>query len=190
MAEKPTRGRASKVWLLPEAIRNALNEMLRDKANSQAAILDEINGLIEGAGLPDDLKLSRSGLSRHASQVEQVGQHLRTCGRPRRRSPPSSVTSRWGDHQAHPGARPLPAVQGDAGPGAEPGGGGGYRHAEKRHVGGPAVRIHRHASHKREKEIRQAFAEEVAAKTEAIVTQAGLSGEAAAAIRREILGIA
>jgi hypothetical protein len=30
----------------------------------------------------------------------------------------------------------------------------------------------------------------VAAKTEAIVTQAGLSGEAAAAIRREILGIA
>mgnify|MGYP000502877772 CR=1 FL=1 len=30
MAEKPTRGRASKVWLLPEAIRNALNEMLRD----------------------------------------------------------------------------------------------------------------------------------------------------------------
>ena len=45
-------------------------------------------------------------------------------------------------------------------------------------------------SHKREKEIRQAFAEEVAAKTEAIVTQAGLSGEAAAEIRREILGIA
>ena len=35
--------------------------------------------------------------------------------------------------------------------------------------------------------IRQAFAEEVAAKTEAIVTQAGLSGEAAAEIRREIL---
>ncbi|MCR3961324.1 DUF3486 family protein, partial [Aeromonas veronii] len=45
-------------------------------------------------------------------------------------------------------------------------------------------------SHKREKEIRQAFAEEIAAKTEAIVTQAGLSGEAAAEIRREILGIA
>lgn len=38
MSEKPTRGRASKVWLLPESIRNALNEMLRDKGNSQAAI--------------------------------------------------------------------------------------------------------------------------------------------------------
>ena len=73
MAEKPTRGRASKVWLLPEPIRDALNAMLRDKGNSQADILDEINGLIEEAGLPDELKLSRSGLSRHASQVEQVG---------------------------------------------------------------------------------------------------------------------
>ena len=29
MAEKPTRGRASKVWLLPEGIRDALNAMLR-----------------------------------------------------------------------------------------------------------------------------------------------------------------
>lgn len=92
MAEKPTRGRASKVWLLPEAIRNALNEMLRDKANSQAAILDEINGLIEDAGLPDDLKLSRSGLSRHASQVEQVGQHLRDL-----RETTAALTSQLGD---------------------------------------------------------------------------------------------
>ena len=45
-------------------------------------------------------------------------------------------------------------------------------------------------SHKREKEIRQAFAEEVAAKTEQIVTQAGLTQDTAAQIRREILGIA
>ena len=45
-------------------------------------------------------------------------------------------------------------------------------------------------SHKREKEIRQAFAEEVAAKTEQIVTQAGLTKDTAAQIRREILGIA
>ncbi len=92
MADKPTRGRASKVWLLPESIRNALNEMLRDKGNSQAAILDEINGLIEEAGLPDDLKLSRSGLSRHASQVEQVGQHLRDL-----RETTAALTSQLGD---------------------------------------------------------------------------------------------
>ena len=39
MAEKPTRGRPNKIWLLPETIRDALNAMLRDRANSQAAIL-------------------------------------------------------------------------------------------------------------------------------------------------------
>ncbi len=92
MAEKPTRGRPNKIWLLPETIRDALNAMLRDRANSQAAILDEINGLIEGAGLPDDLKISRSGLSRHASQVEQVGQHLRDL-----RETTAALTSQLGD---------------------------------------------------------------------------------------------
>ncbi|MEF9491593.1 DUF3486 family protein, partial [Escherichia coli] len=45
-------------------------------------------------------------------------------------------------------------------------------------------------SHKREKEIRQAFAEEAAAQLEKITKQAGLSAETAADIRRQILGIA
>ncbi|SWK43185.1 Protein of uncharacterised function (DUF3486) [Klebsiella pneumoniae] len=46
------------------------------------------------------------------------------------------------------------------------------------------------ASHKREKEIRQAFAEEAAAQAEKITKSAGLSAETAADIRRQILGIA
>ncbi|MBF4797922.1 DUF3486 family protein [Aeromonas hydrophila] len=191
MAEKPTRGRASKVWLLPEPIRNALNEMLRDKGNSQAAILDEINGLIEGAGLPDDLKLSRSGLSRHASQVEQVGQHLRDL-----RETTAALTSQLGDKPMGETTKLILEL-----------GRSQLFKAMLAQVQNPeeavdidmlknamlaAQRLESTAmqSHKREKEIRQAFAEEVAAKTEAIVTQAGLSGDAAAAIRREILGIA
>jgi len=45
------------------------------------------------------------------------------------------------------------------------------------------------ASHKREKEIRQVFAEEAAAQAEKITKSAGLSAETAADIRRQILGI-
>ena len=189
MADKPTRGRASKVWLLPESIRNALNEMLRDKGNSQAAILDEINGLIEEAGLPDELKLSRSGLSRHASQVEQVGLHLRDL-----RETTAALTSQLGDKPMGETTKLILEL-----------GRSQLFKAMLAQVQNPeeavdidmlknamlaAQRLESTAmqSHKREKEIRQAFAEEIAAKTEAIVTQAGLSGEAAAAIRREILG--
>ncbi|HHQ4671587.1 TPA: DUF3486 family protein [Aeromonas veronii] len=191
MADKPTRGRASKVWLLPESIRNALNEMLRDKGNSQADILDEINGLIEEAGLPDELKLSRSGLSRHASQVEQVGQHLRDL-----RETTAALTSQLGDKPMGEATKLILEL-----------GRSQLFKAMLAQVQNPeeavdidmlknamlaAQRLESTAmqSHKREKEIRQAFAEEIAAKTEAIVTQAGLSGEAAAEIRREILGIA
>lgn len=175
MAEKPTRGRASKVWLLPEPIRNALNELLRDKANSQASILDEINGLIEEAGLPADLKLSRSGLSRHASQVEQVGQHLRDLRET------TKLILELGRSQLFKAMlaqvqNPEEAVDIDM--------------LKNAMLAAQRLESTAMQSHKREKEIRQAFAEEVAAKTEAIVTQAGLSGEAAAAIRREILGIA
>ena len=45
-------------------------------------------------------------------------------------------------------------------------------------------------SHKREQEIRKAFAEEAADTAEKITKQAGLSAETAADIRRQILGIA
>ncbi len=54
-------------------VRKTLHEMLRDKAIPQARILEEINALIEDAGLPDEMKLSRSGLNRYATNVEQVG---------------------------------------------------------------------------------------------------------------------
>ncbi|SJB55904.1 Protein of uncharacterised function (DUF3486) [Shigella sonnei] len=44
-------------------------------------------------------------------------------------------------------------------------------------------------SHKREKAIRDAFAQEMAEKTEELVRAGGLSGGAADTIKREILGI-
>ena len=40
-------------------MKRTLHEMLRDRSIPQAQILDEINALIDEAGLPEDLKLSR-----------------------------------------------------------------------------------------------------------------------------------
>ena len=59
MTDKNTRGRASKVDLLPPNIKTQLAMMLRDKHLSQAQILEEINDLIRDCGLDDSYQLSR-----------------------------------------------------------------------------------------------------------------------------------
>ena len=60
MTDKTTRGRASKVDLLPPDIKTRLAMMLRDKMFSQAEILQEINDLI-----------------RYASKMEKMGAKIR-----------------------------------------------------------------------------------------------------------------
>ena len=72
MTDKNTRGRASKVDLLPPNIKTQLAMMLRDKHLSQAQILEEINDLIRDSGLNDSYQLSRTGLNRYASRMEQM----------------------------------------------------------------------------------------------------------------------
>lgn len=72
-----TRGRASKVDLLPEKLKDELHKLLRDKSNTQLEVLDAINELIEDHGLDDDAKLSRSGLNRYAAQMETVGKQIK-----------------------------------------------------------------------------------------------------------------
>lgn len=61
MDKQPTRGRVKKADLLPDSIRKPLLEMLREKRFTQVQVREEINRLIEEAGLPDDMKLSRGG---------------------------------------------------------------------------------------------------------------------------------
>ncbi|ECR7610271.1 DUF3486 family protein [Salmonella enterica] len=76
-AEKQTRGRASKIDLLPAEIQRELNALLSDKRYSQADIRAAINELIDKAGLPDGMKLSRSGLNRYAADMETAGAKIR-----------------------------------------------------------------------------------------------------------------
>ncbi|KMK50600.1 Mu-like prophage FluMu protein gp27 [[Actinobacillus] muris] len=77
MSHKTTRGRASKVDLLPPNIKTQLAMMLRDKQYSQTDILEEINDLIRDCGLPDSALLSKTGLNRYASRMEKMGAKIR-----------------------------------------------------------------------------------------------------------------
>lgn len=188
--QRPTRGRPSKVDLLPEAIRDALHQMLRDKRHTQEEIREAINTLIDQHELPDDMQLSRTGLNRYASRMEAIGSKIRAS---------REMAEIWA---AKLGSAPTSDVgkllmefvktlafetsmtlsEGD-GP-VEPKALGQLALVAQR------IEAAQMVSHKREKEIRQAFAEEAAAAAEKITKQAGLTAETAATIRREILGIA
>ncbi|AIJ09273.1 DUF3486 family protein [Edwardsiella anguillarum] len=93
--EKKTRGRPSKIDRLPDAIRKTLFDMLREKQITQQQILAEVNRLIEDAGLPDEQKLSRSGLNRLATENEQLMQDLREL-----REQTKALTTELGDKPA------------------------------------------------------------------------------------------
>ncbi|HDC2134459.1 TPA: DUF3486 family protein [Salmonella enterica] len=77
MDKQPTRGRVKKADLLPDSIRKPLLEMLREKRFTQVQIREEINRLIDEAGLPEELKLSRGAVWRLASENEEVARDLR-----------------------------------------------------------------------------------------------------------------
>ncbi len=77
MSDKKTRGRPSKVDLLPAEIKRQLNAMLRDKRYTQTEIRQAINELIDDYGLDDEAKLSRTGLNRYASRMERMGAKIR-----------------------------------------------------------------------------------------------------------------
>lgn len=74
---KQTRGRTSKVDILPSDIRAQLSMLLRDKQYSQETIRGMINDLIEEAGLSDEYKISRSSLNRYATRMESMGKRIR-----------------------------------------------------------------------------------------------------------------
>ncbi|WP_144204538.1 phage protein Gp27 family protein, partial [Shewanella sp. KCT] len=75
--DTPTRGRRSKVDLLPDDIRKRLDSGLRDGSITQAELLEEVNALIKAAGLPEEQQLSRAGINRYATKMEAVGKSLR-----------------------------------------------------------------------------------------------------------------
>ncbi len=74
---KRATNRKSKVNLLPEDIRQALNVFIRSGDMTQKDIRAEINKMIDEAGLPEDAKLSRTGFNRYAKRMEEMGQKIK-----------------------------------------------------------------------------------------------------------------
>lgn len=77
MVERKKRGKPSKIDLLPEAIKDKLNELLRDGRMTQKDIVDQVNLLIEEAGLNEHNKLSAAGVNRYSTQMETIGADIR-----------------------------------------------------------------------------------------------------------------
>ncbi|CAI0790537.1 DUF3486 family protein [Serratia ficaria] len=187
--EKPTRGRPSKVDLLPDTIRDALHQMLRDKRHTQEEIREAINALIDQHELPDDMQLSRTGLNRYASRMEAIGSKIRASREmaeiwaAKLGSAPTSDVGKllmeFVKTLAFETSMSLAEEEGTVAPKAL----GQLALVAQR------IEAAQMVSYKREKEIRQAFAEEAAAAAEKITKQAGLTAETAADIRRQILGI-
>ena len=90
--DKVRRSKPSKVDELPEEIKKTLDGMLRDSGNSQADILIAINQQILDAGLDEEATISRSGLSRHAQKTEAIGKRLREL-----RATTQALTAELGD---------------------------------------------------------------------------------------------
>ena len=188
--EKTTRGRRSKIQLLPEDVKQQLDAMLRDGRLQQQDILDLINQRIAHAGLPDDQKLSRSGLNRYASRMEEVGARIRQA-----REVAEVWTAKLGTAPTSDVGKLLQDMVRTLAFDTSMAMSEGDDPMEPKALSQLALAIQRveqaaMTSHKREKEIRTAFAEEAADTAEKVAKQAGLTSEAAATIRREILGIA
>ncbi|AXD31980.1 hypothetical protein DPU22_19880 [Salmonella enterica subsp. enterica serovar Newport] len=187
--QRPTRGRLSKVDLLPDSIREQLHQMLREKRHTQEEIREAINALIDEHNLPEDMQLSRTGLNRYASRMEKVGAKIRAS---------REMAEAWA---ARLGAAPTSdvgkllmefvktlAFETSMSMAEED------KPIAPKALGQLALVAQRleaaaMTSHKREKAIRDAFAQEMAEKTEELVRTGGLSGSTADTIKRDILGI-
>ncbi|MFN3881922.1 MAG: DUF3486 family protein [Nitrincola lacisaponensis] len=187
---KVTRGRRSKIDLLPVPVRKELDEMLRNGKWTQAEILDAINEVIEEHGLPEEQKLSRSGLNRYATEMEQIGKDLREL-----REQTSALVADLGEAPQGETTKLILEIARTQ-----------LFKAMRDQMLNPeesvdigmlkdamlaAQRLESTAmnAHKREKEIRQAFAEEAAAAAETVGKAQGLTAESVAQIKQQILGI-
>jgi len=77
MTTRKKRGKPSKIDLLPDTIKTELNALLRDGKLTQKAIVAKVNQLIAESGLDDSIKVSASGVNRYSTQMETIGHDIR-----------------------------------------------------------------------------------------------------------------
>ena len=183
MTEKNTRGRASKVDLLPPNIKTQLAMMLRDKQFSQAEILDDINELIRDCGLPETALLSRTGLNRYASRMEKMGAKIRES-----REMAELWAKQFGEApQSDVGKLLMEAVKTIAF--------GQLDDVDPKVINQLALIANRieqaqAISEERERKIRKEVAQLAAETAENVAVKAGLSADAVDMLKAKILGVA
>lgn len=186
---KKTRGRASKVDLLPNEIKSQLTMMLRDKQYTQSEILQAINELIESEGLDDEQKLSRSGLNRYSQRMEKMSARFRES-----REVAEVWTKRLGEApKGDVGKLLIEVVKqlafdttmtlGESEAGTDP------KVLNQMALLAQRIENAETLSFKREQAIRKEVALEAAETAEKVVSEAGLSADTVAMIKRQILGI-
>lgn len=190
MTEKNTRGRASKVDLLPPNIKTQLAMMLRDKQFSQAEILDEINELIRDCGLPETALLSKTGLNRYASRMEKVGAKIRQA-----REVAEIWTKQFGEENTKTdiGKQAIELVKYLAWDlSSKLSESDNVAPKELAMLANTVQRLEQAASlsYERERKIRKEVAQLAAETAEKVVVQAGLSADTVRTIKEQILGIA
>ncbi|EOO9425553.1 DUF3486 family protein [Escherichia coli] len=187
--QRPTRGRLSKVDLLPDSIREQLHQMLREKRHTQEEIREAINALIDEHNLPEEMQLSRTGLNRYAIRMEKVGAKIRAS-----REMAEVWAAKLGSAPTSDVGKLLMEFVKTLAFETSMSMAEGDKPVAPKALGQLALVAQRleaaaMTSHKREKAIRDAFAQEMAEKTEELVRTGGLSGGAADTIKRDILGI-
>jgi len=189
MTDKSTRGKRSKIDLLPDDVKKLLDTLLRDSKHSQKEIVEAVHHYIDEQGYDESIKPSTSGVNRYSSKMEKVGKNLREM---------REISQVW---VAELGDKPTGEVtklvlemgrsqlfkammNSDDDTNVDVG--------MIKDVMLACQRLEQTAmlSHKREKEIRKAFAEEAAAVADKVVKAAGLTKEAVDQLKAEILGIA
>ncbi len=77
MSDKATRGKRSKIDLLPDDVKKLLDSLLRNSKHSQKEIVEAVHSYIDEQGYDESIKPSTSGVNRYSSKMEKVGKNLR-----------------------------------------------------------------------------------------------------------------
>ena len=189
MNDKTTRGRASKVDLLPPNIKTTLTMMLRDKQYSQAEILEEINNIIADSGLDESMQLTKTGLNRFASKMERIGKKIREA-----REVAEVWTKQLGEApQSDIGKLLMEAVKTmafDLTLNADEAVANDPKFLNQLALIANRIEQAQSISEERERKVRKEVAQQAAETAEKVVMQAGLSADTVAQIKQQILGIA
>lgn len=181
-----SRNRKSRIRLLPSEIREALDGLIRDGRMTQMQILEQVNQLCAAHG---EAPVSQSGLSRYARQMDEMGKKIRELREvsavwvSKLGEAPTSDTGKMLLEAVRTLAADVILTMGQDGGQVDP------RALNQLALVMQRVEQAAMASHRREKEIRQAFADEAAERAGAALANQGMTAGTIDTIKKEILGI-